>query len=161
MLRCVRVAVRVVVLPAGMRPSHGQHRQLRVEPPDEDLVRGHALLSDDLEKANRVPVAATVHLADYGQEVPHALRFSATQRSQQGTPFGGGGRSAVGQVVDVTVDHRRGQTELDEYLLDVLVQRLLVQVPVRLVVGGGACRWIRSTANCVNRRGLCTQQLIQ
>lgn len=61
----------------------------------------------------------------------------------------------------VPEDYRRGHAELDEYLFDVVVQRLLVQIPGCLVVGGGPRRGIRRAAVSVDGAWLRREQLIQ
>lgn len=93
--------MRVVVLSTGMRTADGQHREFRVEPPDENLVHQHALLGDDLQEANRIPVATSVHFPDNGEQVPHSLGFTTAQRPEKGRPFSCGWWGTVGQVIDI------------------------------------------------------------
>uniref|UniRef100_A0A182UYV8 Uncharacterized protein n=1 Tax=Anopheles merus TaxID=30066 RepID=A0A182UYV8_ANOME len=169
-LRRVQIAVRVAVLAAAAAAAPAaspvpvgadQQRELDVEPPDQYLVAGHHLLGDDLEQPDGVPVAPPVHLAHDREQVPHALRLAAPQRPQQRAPLGGGGRRRVGQVVHVAEHHRRRLAELEQDLLDVVVQRLLVQVPVGLVVDGGARGRVRRPAHRVDRGRLRAEQLVQ
>lgn len=78
-----------------------EQRDLGVEPPDEDLLAGHALLRDDLQKRYGVAVIPLEHFAHDRQKVPHALRLAASQRSKQRRPFGGGGWRGGAQVINV------------------------------------------------------------
>lgn len=86
----VRVAVHVVVLPAAAAPVAriaAEQGHFGVEPPDQDLLARQTLLGDDLEEGDGVPVVALEHLPDDAEQVPHALRFAAAQRPQEGRPF--------------------------------------------------------------------------
>ena len=87
MLRSVGVAIHVAVLSAAVAVAV-QQGDLGIEPPNEDLLAGHAFLCDYLEKGYGVAVGTLEHLADDAQQVPHALGFTTTQRPQQRRPFG-------------------------------------------------------------------------
>lgn len=56
---------------------------------------------------------------------------------------------------------RSRYAELDEDLLDVVMERLLVEVPGGLVVGRGTSCGIRGAAVAVDGAGLNRQQLVQ
>ena len=98
MLRGVHVAVHVVLTAVS---GSVQQSYLCVEPPDEDLLAGHTLLRDDLQQRYGVAIGPLEHLANDRQQVPHAFRFAATQRSQQRGPLGSCRRRSGAQVINV------------------------------------------------------------
>lgn len=51
------------------------------------LFIGEALLSENFKQWSSIAVSSLEHLPDNGQEVPDALRLTASQRSQQTCPF--------------------------------------------------------------------------
>ena len=67
------------------------------------LLTLHDLIREDFQQRNGVAVCPTEHLTHNGQQVPHALRLSATERTQQTLPFSSCRGSACWQVVDITV----------------------------------------------------------
>lgn len=69
--------MRVVVLATGVRTGDCQHGEFGVEPPDEDLIGGHALFGYDLEETDGVTITTAVHFTDDGEEIPHALGLTA------------------------------------------------------------------------------------
>lgn len=78
-----------------------EQRDLGVEPPDEDLLAGHALFRDDLQKRYGVTVIPLEHLAHDREEIPHALWLAASKWPKQRCPFGSGGWRSGAQVIDV------------------------------------------------------------
>lgn len=70
------------------------------------LVARQALVGQDLQQGNGIPVVTAEHLANYRQQVPHAFRLPAPQRSQQTRPFCGRWRGGCRKVIDIGKDDR-------------------------------------------------------
>lgn len=51
------------------------------------LFIGETLLSENFKQWSSIAVSSLEHLPDNGQEVPDALRLTASKRSQQTCPF--------------------------------------------------------------------------
>ena len=115
-----------------------------------DLCRFQALLSDDFQEWNRVPVVPFEHFSDDGEEVPHSLWLPTSQGPKERTPLCGARGRRRRQVVDVTEHDGRRHAELDEDLLDVVLQVFPVQAPRRGVVHRSSGRRVGGALNIVD-----------
>jgi len=97
-LGSVYVAIHTVLAPVS---GAIQQRNLRIEPPNEDLLAGHALFRDDFQKRHGVAIISLEHLAHDGKEIPHPLWFSTSQWPQQRGPLGSGRRRSATQIINI------------------------------------------------------------
>lgn len=132
------------------------------------LLASHDFLRQDFEKRHSISVVPLKHLANDGQQIPHAFRLAASQRAQQAAPLRRRRRCRRAQVVDIATkpidqlimlfeatsrrtkqipeNRRRWHAKFDEDFPDVFVQRVLVEAPRRLLARRRSGGWIRSAA---------------